>query len=273
MGFEDGNIGFIGAGNMATALIKGIVESGLYDPKDVAASDVNREQLQKISSSFGIQACTDNNELVRKSGIVLLAVKPQSMAGVLEEIRENVRKDQLFISIAAGIPLKMIHGVLGKEIPVIRAMPNTPALILCGMIALASGPGVSSDHMDAAKRIFDAVGKTVVIGEEMMDAVTALSASGPGFIFRIMECFVEAGECVGFDRETSTLLVLQTFLGAARLAKESDKPLSALREMVTSPGGTTEAGLAAMERKGLAEVITSALKAARDRGIELGKMK
>lgn len=272
MDVKKGNIGFIGAGNMATALVKGLVESGLYDPKDVLASDVSREQLKKISGGFGIRTLQDNNDLVRESSIVLLAVKPQSMGEVLEEIREGVREDHLVISIAAGIPLKMIHDALGENVAVIRAMPNTPALILSGMIALASRPGVSPENMDTAQRIFGAVGKTVVIDEEMMDAVTALSASGPGFVFRIMECFVEAGECVGFDRETSTLLVLQTFLGAARLANESDKSLSHLREMVTSPGGTTEAGLGILERKGLKEVIISAVRAARDRGIELGKM-
>ncbi|MBW2065053.1 MAG: pyrroline-5-carboxylate reductase [Deltaproteobacteria bacterium] len=271
MGLRKGSIGFIGAGNMATALIKGIVESGIYDPGDVAASDVKPEQLRKISSGLGIRVYTDNNELVRETNIVVLAVKPQSMDEVLEEIRESVREDQLLISIAAGIPLKMIHDVLARDVPLIRAMPNTPALILSGMIALASGPGVSPEHMDTAKRIFGAVGKTVVIEEDMMDAVTALSGSGPGFIFRIMECFVEAGESVGFDRETSTLLVLETFLGAARLASESDKSLSELRKMVTSPGGTTEAGLAVLERKGLADVIGSAVRAARDKGIELGK--
>jgi pyrroline-5-carboxylate reductase len=150
-------------------------------------------------------------------------------------------------------------------------MPNTPALIQRGISALAAGGTATANHMDKAKEIFNAVGKTVVVDEKMMDAVTALSGSGPGFVFRIMESFVDAGEKLGFDRETALLLVKQTFLGASHLADESDSSLSKLREMVTSPGGTTAAGLASFEEKGLSEVIRSGVKAACDRSIELGK--
>lgn len=272
MDSKEEKLGLVGAGNMATALVRGLVESGLYEPENVMTSDIRYDQLLKIADSFGIRTTRDNKHLVRESHIVLLAVKPQSMREVLEDIREAVREEQLLISIAAGVPLKKIDALLGKDIPLIRAMPNTPALVLSGMIVLAPKPGVSQYHMEAAKRIFNAVGKTAVVEEGMMDAVTALSGSGPGFIFRIMECFIKAGEDLGFDRDTSTVLVLQTFLGSARLANEWGESLSHLKDMVTSPGGTTEAGLAVLEKGGVAELVVSAIRAARDRGIELGKM-
>ena len=271
MGTESVNLGFIGAGNMATALIKGLVSSGLYDSEHVNISDVDEGKVRQISDQFGVRGFQDNKALVRQCDIVLLCVKPQNMREVLEDIREEVRGDHLVISIAAGIPLKMIFGVLGREVPAVRVMPNTPALIQRGMSALAPGGLVSSEQMDRARAIFDAVGETVIVEERMMDAVTAISGSGPGYLFRIMECFVEAGTEVGFDEETSLLLVVQTVLGAARLAKESDKSLTQLREMVTSPGGTTAAGLGVFDSRGLEGNIREVVKAARDRGVELGK--
>lgn len=264
-------LGFIGAGNMATALIKGLVKSGVYDSERLAVSDIDQGKVKELHDQFGVKAFSSNRDLVEQSDIVMLSVKPQNMREVLEGIREELRDDHLLISIAAGIPLRMIFGVLGREIPAVRVMPNTPALIQKGMSALASGDKVSPDLMETAQGIFEAVGETVIVQEEMMDAVTAVSGSGPGYVFRIMECFVQAGTAVGFDKETSLRLVVQTVLGAAHLANESDKSLTQLREMVTSPGGTTAAGLSVFESKGLENMIEEVVKAARDRGVELGK--
>jgi pyrroline-5-carboxylate reductase len=264
-------LGFIGAGNMATALVKGLITSGRYHSNQLMASDKDEEMLRKISEQFGLKGHASNGDLVREGQIIVLAVKPQSMKEVLEDVKEEIRDDHLIISIAAGIPLKMIHSIIRREIPLIRVMPNTPALIQKGISALAPGKRATSEHMEIARGIFDAVGETVIVNEEMMDAVTALSGSGPGYFFRIMECFVEAGEQLGFDRETALLLVIQTVLGAAQLANESEKSLSELREMVTSPGGTTEAALAVFEKKGLEGLIGEAVKVACDRGVELGK--
>lgn len=264
-------LGFIGAGNMATALVKGLITSGRYDSHRLMASDKDREMLQKISEQFGIKGYASNRDLVREGHIIVLAVKPQSMTEVLEDVKEDIRDDHFIISIAAGIPLKMIHSIIRRDIPLIRVMPNTPALIQKGISALAPGKRATSEHMEIARGIFDAVGETVIVKEEMMDAVTAVSGSGPGYFFRIMECFVKAGEELGFDTETALLLVIQTVLGAAQLASESEKSLSELREMVTSPGGTTEAALAVFEKKGLEGLIRGAVKAACDRGVELGK--
>lgn len=265
------NMGFIGAGNMGTALIRGLVSSGLYDSERVNISDADEGKVKQVSDQFGVRGFQENRALVRECDIVVLCVKPQNMREVLEDIKEEVHGDHLLISIAAGIPLKMIFGVLGQEIPAVRVMPNTPALIQRGMSALAPGSLVSSEQMSRARDIFDAVGETVIVEEGMMDAVTAVSGSGPGYLFRIMECFVKGGMGVGFDEKTSLLLVVQTILGAAHLAKESDKSLTQLREMVTSPGGTTAAGLGVFDSQGLEGIIREVVKAARDRGVELGK--
>jgi pyrroline-5-carboxylate reductase len=267
----DINIGFIGAGNMANALIKGLIKSNIYSPEQLSASDNDKKKIGDVSDKFGIKCYNSNKELIRECSVIVLSIKPQVIRDVLDEIKDNISDRHLIISIAAGIPIKMILSVIGHNIPIIRVMPNTPALIQRGMSVLVAGGTATSYHTDIARKIFDAVGKTVVLDEKMMDAVTALSGSGPGYIFRIMESFVTAGEKLGFDRDTALLLVTQTFLGASHLADESGLPLTQLREMVTSPGGTTAAGLAILEKKGISEAIEAALKAARERSIQLGK--
>ena len=271
MATRKGRIGFIGAGNMANALIKGIKNSGLYPSDQMSASDNDAGKLKEISDRFAIETFSSNRELIDHCGILVLAVKPQVIRDVLNESKEGFREEHLVISIAAGIPIKMIQSIIGDSVPVIRVMPNTPALIQKGMSALAASRKVTPDHMSLARDIFEAVGKAVIVDEAMIDAVTALSGSGPGYIFRIMECFVEAGEKLGFDRKTALLLINQTFLGAAHLAEGSDLSLAELRKMVTSPGGTTEAALAYLDERGLMDVIQGSVKAAFDRSIELGK--
>lgn len=264
-------IGFIGAGNMATAMIKGLTESGIYPPDQLQASDTDKGVLEKISDQFGLVCHSSNGALVRESSTIVLCVKPQVVRGVLEEVKGEIREDHLIISIAAGIPLQMIHTILGRDIPLVRVMPNTPALIQRGISALAGGEQATRDHMAIARSIFEAVGETVEVEESVMDAVTALSGSGPGYVFRMMECMVEAGVGVGLKREISLQLVTQTFLGAAHLARESEVALSRLREMVTSPGGTTAAALASFDKMGLEETIKKGVEAAHRRSLELGK--
>ena len=264
-------LGFIGAGNMAGALIKGLLTSGVYGKESLIVFDRNEAVLKERAGAHAIRAGGSNREVVRESPVVVLSVKPQNMQEVLEEIRPDVRDDHLLISIAAGIPLRVIRNILGRDIPMVRVMPNTPALVLQGMSALAPNEVAGPDHVAVASRIFDAVGQTVVVAESMMDAVTALSGSGPGYLFKMMECLVEAGVGVGLDREISKRLVVQTFAGAARLAQESKEPLSRLRAMVTSPGGTTEAGLATLDGRGLEETICRAIRAAYERSLELGR--
>jgi pyrroline-5-carboxylate reductase len=262
-------IGFIGAGNMTNALIKGLIKSGLYSTELLAVSDNDRQKLGDVSDRFGLKGYASNKGLVRGCTVIVLAIKPQMIRDVLEEIKDEIMDVHLIISIAAGIPIKMIRSVIGRDIPIIRVMPNTPALIQKGISVLTAGGTATPSHMDIARGIFDAVGKTIVLDEAMMDAVTALSGSGPGYIFKIMESFVAAGEKLGFDRVTALLLVTQTFLGAALLAEESDLSLPQLRKMVTSPGGTTAAALAFFEERGLEKIIEGAVEAACRRSVEL----
>ena len=263
--------GFIGAGNMATALLKGLIQSGAYNRDQLHASDNNEDALKSMSDKFDLVCFSSNSELVRKSSVVVLSVKPQNMREVLAGVKDEIRDDHLLISIAAGIPLKMIRAIIGPDTPLIRVMPNTPALVQKGVSALAGDNRATSEHMAIAKEIFGAVGDTVEVEEAMMDAVTALSGSGPGYVFRLMECMVDAGVAVGLKSDTSLRLVIQTFLGAAHLAKESEHPLSRLREMVTSPGGTTAAGLAVFDKMGLEDMIRKAVGSACERSVELGK--
>jgi pyrroline-5-carboxylate reductase len=257
---------------MASALIKGIVESGLYRPSELLASDIDPIALDRIQKEYGVQCHGSNEDLVQASGTVILCVKPQNMKDVLTEVKGKIRDDHFLISIAAGIPLQLIHATIGRDIPLVRVMPNTPALVLRGASALAAGEFATTQHMAAARDMFQAVGETVEVQEEMLDAVTALSGSGPGYVFRLMECMVEAGVAVGLERDTCLRLVKQTFLGASYLAKESGEPLGRLRENVTSPGGTTEAGLSVLDEMGLEKVIGKGIEAAWKRSLELGKM-
>jgi len=268
---EKPKTGFIGAGNMATALIKGLIESGVYPRDQLLASDKEDGKRDVMSSQFGLAVYSSNSRLVRECSIVVLSVKPQNMRDVLEEVKADIREDQLIISIAAGIPLSVIQKIINQNIPLIRVMPNTPALVQKGISALAAGELVQPEHMAVARTIFGAVGDTVVVEEKLMDAVTALSGSGPGYVFRIMECMVNAGAAVGLEKEIAIRLVVQTFLGAAYLAKESEHSLARLREMVTSPGGTTAQGLATFDRMGLQEMTTQAIEAACRRSVELGR--
>jgi pyrroline-5-carboxylate reductase len=265
------HLGFIGAGNMATALIKGLLESGVYDRAHLLAADKDENALKRVSSEFGVRCHISNHQVASESAIVILAVKPQTIQEALEEMKEAVTDHHLIISIAAGIPLGMIRDIIGKNIPLIRVMPNTPALVQQGVSALAAGDLATAEHMTVARTIFGAVGETVEVEEGLMDAVTALSGSGPGYVFRIMECMVDAGVGLGLKKETALDLVIQTFLGAAHLAKASDDSLTELRRKVTSPGGTTAAGLAVLEEKGLRETIINAVNAACARSLELGK--
>jgi pyrroline-5-carboxylate reductase len=264
-------LGFIGAGNMASALIKGLLESGVYDREHILAADKDENALKRVSAGFGVKCHPSNRKVASESFIVVLAVKPQHIQEALEEMKEAITDHHLIISIAAGIPLRMIRKIMGKNIPLIRVMPNTPAVVQKGVSALAAGDLATIEHMSIARTIFGAVGETVEVEETLMDAVTALSGSGPGYVFRIMECMVEAGVGLGLKEETALNLVVQTFLGAAHLAKASDDSLPELRRKVTSPGGTTAAGLAVLEEKGLREMIIGAVGAACARSLELGK--
>lgn len=268
---NENRVGFIGAGNMATALIKGIIESGLYRGDQVFASDSDPAKIKTITDTYKINGLSSNMELCSTCNIIILSVKPQVMAKVLEEIKGAITREHIVISIAAGIKINTIESSIGSGVPVIRVMPNTPALVQMGVSAIASGGAVKEDYLNVALDILKAVGIAFTVDEVMMDAVTAVSGSGPGFIFRLMECLVAAAEKQGFDPETAKNMVINTFLGATTLAQKTGTELSGLRKMVTSPGGTTEAGLKYMDENKIGELLEGTVEAAKLRSVELGK--
>lgn len=264
-------IGFIGAGNMAEALINGLISSHTLLPGDIMVSDRNVERLAVLAEGYKIKAVNSNTEVVSGSDIVILAVKPQDIYSVLAEVRETV-KDKLLISIAAGIKTATIIETLLRAVRIVRAMPNTPALVLSGATALFVADGCSKDDEKLALKIFDAVGKTVVLKDEaLMDAVTGLSGSGPAYVFVILEALADAGVRMGLPRETASLLANQTVFGAAKMVMEVKRHPAELKDMVASPGGTTIAGLKKLEDGKIRASLMDAVEAATLRSRELSK--
>jgi pyrroline-5-carboxylate reductase len=264
-------IGFIGSGNMAEALIRGILAGKVYPPSGVFVSDVRQERLQELAQKYGVTPCETNVQVVERAGIVVLSVKPQVMGDALQGIKAAGTERKLFISIAAGVKIAKIAGVLG-DIPIIRVMPNTPALIGAGASALYANER-ARPLLDKALSIFSAVGKAVVVQEEgLIDAVTAVSGSGPAYFFLLMEAMTQAAEALGLPPEVAKDLVLQTAKGAGLLAVEADRNGESppvLRRKVTSPGGTTEAALKVFAAHAFEKLVHDALTAARDRSRQL----
>ena len=263
-------LGFIGAGNMAGSLIAGLLADG-YEPGNIWASDVDEEKLQHLSQRFGVNTSIDNTEVVENSQVVVLAVKPQLMRIVTQGIgAATQRKRPLVISIAAGVSESSIDGWLGGDNDIVRCMPNTPALVKTGATALHGNERVSDEQRSRAEAVMRSVGLAVwVEREELLDAVTALSGSGPAYFFLLMEAMEDAAIKLGLEPATARLLTQQTALGSARLAIESEESPAVLRQRVTSPGGTTEKAIATFESAGLREQVFQAMTSARDRAIEL----
>jgi len=264
-------VGFVGGGNMAEALLRGLLGTSLVPAELLAATDVRPERTAQLTRQFGITAHADNPRLVGEADVVILAVKPQIMATVLAEIAPAVTARHLLISIAAGVATTTIRAALGKEARIIRVMPNTPALVLQGAAAIAHGPGLGADDLATAEAIFGAVGRVVVLDETLMDAVTGLSGSGPGYVAIVIEALADGGVKMGLDRVTAMTLATQTVLGAAQLLSETGMHPGALKDMVSSPGGTTIAGIAALEEGGLRTTLIRAVERATLRSRELGR--
>ena len=262
----------IGSGNMAEALVRGILRAGLLLPDAITTSDVVPDRLRLFREQFGVATDTDNAAIAAKADLVLLAVKPQGMGEVLQGMAQAVGK-QLVISIAAGVPTYFIEGRFPNPVRVVRVMPNTPALVLEGASALCAGSHATAEDLAAAQAIFQAVGRTVVLEESALDAVTGLSGSGPAYVFVIIEALADAGVGVGLSRDVALLLAAQTVLGSARMVLETGKHPAALKDMVTSPGGTTIAGLHALESGALRAALLDAVRAATERSRELGRKK
>lgn len=263
-------LAFIGAGNMARSLVGGLIADG-WDPAVIGVSDPDAQQLGILTGHFKVSTDTDNRAILAGREIVVLAVKPQIMREVAQGIADEVQKSRpLIISIAAGIRSADLERWLGGNCAVVRCMPNTPALVQTGATALFATPNVSSEQRDLAESILRAAGLTVWVDEEdLLDAVTALSGSGPAYFFLVMEALEEAGISLGLNDKTSRLLTLQTALGAAKMALESNDDAATLRRRVTSPGGTTESAVETLENGKLRTLFANALTAARDRSRDL----
>ena len=263
-------IGFIGAGNMAEAMIRGLLRGNDFTPDQISASGPREERTSELREKYGIHATTDN-QVPAKAEIVVLSVKPQILSRVLDEVGEAIAAEALVLSIAAGVPVAAIQSRLASGTRVVRAMPNTPALVDAAATAIAGGEHASESDLAAAKRIFDAIGITVILEESALDAVTGLSGSGPAYVFLILEALSDAGVKVGLSRRTAQLLAAQTVLGSAKLLLETNEHPGRLKDMVTSPGGTAITGLHTLEHGGLRTTLMNAVEAATRRSRELGE--
>jgi pyrroline-5-carboxylate reductase len=261
------NIAFLGAGNMARALLQGCLGRGGYPAAQLAATDVSEEARAKIASDLGVGVFPDNAEAVRWAQVIVLAVKPQVLPQVLAEIAPQLTPDKLVISIVAGVPSERLRLGLKGHSRIVRAMPNTPATVGAGATAIT---GAASEDLAFATTLFESVGIVVRLPEASMNAVTGLSGSGPAFAFVAIEALSDAGVHAGLPRDVAIKLAAQTLLGAAQLVLETGEHPAKLKDMVTSPGGTTIAGLAAAERAGLRHALQAAVEAATARAKELG---
>lgn len=267
---ENKKIGFIGTGKMGEALIKGILQTQLVPPENIFASDVDFAKLQSLEKEYKISICRDNCGAAVDSDIVIIAVKPQTVPAVLKEIKDSIKK-QLIISIAAGVTIETYENALPRGAKVVRVMPNIAAIVKEAASAISLGSAVSKEDASLAALIFNAVGRTVILPEHLMDAVTGLSGSGPAYIFTIIEALADGGVHEGLDRSTAKLLAAQTVLGAAKMVLENGSHTAQLKDMVTSPGGTTIRGLRVMEERGVRIAMMDAVIAACERSKELGK--
>jgi pyrroline-5-carboxylate reductase len=264
-------VGFIGGGNMAEAMIQGLLAAKTIVPSDCWVCDIIEDRLTHLKSKYGVMAVSDTPQVIRSSRAVILAVKPQNMEKALTALAPLWSKEKLLISIAAGVPISYIEGFFEKKPKVVRVMPNTPALVLAGISALAKNEAADEKDLALAESLFQAIGETVRVEESQLDAVTGLSGSGPAYVFSFLEGLIEGGLKMGLPRSVAQKLAVQTVLGAAQMARKMDWPISQLKEMVTSPGGTTIHGLHVMEKAGFHGILMEAVEAATRRSRELGQ--
>ena len=263
------SIGFIGAGNMASALIGGLCDSG-FDANDLYVADLDKKKSSALSDAFAVNSCDDNQSLLNCSDVVVLAVKPQVMKSVLQDL--TTKPGQLFLSIAAGVRSDTLQSWLDEKCAIVRSMPNTPALVQCGATGLFANQHVNATQRQQADQIMSAVGLTIWVDQEsQLDAVTAVSGSGPAYFFYMMEAIEAAGIELGLSSENSRALTLQTALGAAKLALSGDEDTAELRARVTSPGGTTAAAIDYLQAKQGLDNIKQAVGAAYNRSQQLAE--
>jgi pyrroline-5-carboxylate reductase len=265
-------IGMLGAGNMAGALIRGLLASKSVTPEQITASDVRADHLRELEGQYGIKTFSDNKELAAASNLVVLAVKPQVVDRVLDQMADAFAPGTLLVSIAAGVPIRSLEARLPEHVRVVRAMPNTAAIALAGATGIAPGSRATQDDIDITQALFAAIGRSVVLDETLIDAVTGLSGSGPAYVMVIIEALADGGVKVGLHRDTALLLAAQTVYGSAKLLLETGEHPGRLKDMVTSPGGTAIAGLHTLESGGLRRTLIDAVDTATKRAIELGEV-
>jgi len=265
-------IAFVGGGNMARALIRGLVGTATVPADQIIAADPDGSKLRSLEQELGIRCTSDNAEAVEEANVVVLATKPQVFAQLLPGVAAVLGSNTLLISVAAGIPTGLIERALPAGTRVVRTMPNTPALVGAGATAIAAGSLATEEDLTLAEILFRSVGISVRVPEAQLDAVTGLSGSGPAYVFAMIEALRDAGVREGLPEETALELASQTVFGAARLLRDENESPEVLRQRVTSPGGTTRAGLDALSEAGFAEAILGAVRAATRRSVELGKI-
>lgn len=262
---------FVGAGNMADALVRGLLASGAVSPQDVTISGRRREKTEATAKRLGVQLATDNAQCVRGADVVVLCVKPQVLLQVIESVGRGIAPEALVVSVAAGITTSAIERFVHPGQAVVRAMPNTAAIVREGATAVAGGAHATEAHMDVARAFFANVGRVVSVDEVHMDAVTGLSGSGPAYIFLIIDALADAGVKVGLSRDVALELAAQTVMGSAKLLLVSGEHPGRLKDQVTSPGGTAIAGLHTLEAGGLRTTLINAVETATRRAKELGE--
>lgn len=270
---QDKTIGFIGAGNMTEALMSGLLNTGASDSGHLICSDVLADRCRDLNARYGVHATSDNLEVVRKADIVIYAVKPQTMDAVLQETAGRLDGTKVVISFVAGVPLAAIAALSRQPLRLVRAMPNVCAMVKAAATAIAPGEHARAEDLKLAEAIFSAVGRCIPVpAEHLLDAVTGLSGSGPAYVFVMMEALADGGVKMGLGRKEAQLLAAQTIMGAARMHLETGTHPGQLKDMVTSPGGTTIAGLHVMETDGLRGTLMRTVEAATLRARELGRM-
>jgi pyrroline-5-carboxylate reductase len=266
---SDKKIAVLGTGKLGGILLRAYLKQGLFSPKHVTATVRHEEKAAHLSKELGVKVAVDNGKAVRDADIVLLGVKPQIVGDVLKEIKSEIGKDTLVISVAASVPTSYIEQRLGEKVAVVRAMPNTCSIVGCGMTGICKGAHASAEHLEIAKALFNAVGRTVVVDEKNMDAVTGLSASGPAFAYIILESLAEAGVKVGLPRDIATLLAAQTMKGSASVVLETGDHPALLKDSVTTPAGCTIDGIMELEEGKLRVTLIKAVVKATQRAGEL----
>lgn len=267
---EKKKIGIIGCGNMGEAILRGLHQKGMT--KGIMVSEIRPDRREYIKKNYGVEAIPENRPVASQAEVIILAVKPQELKGVLQEIAPALDSATLLISIAAGASLGAIASILAKDVRLVRAMPNIAALALESATALSPGAEVSAADLEIAREIFNAMGRTVIIPESLMDAVTGMSGSGPAYVSLFIEALSDGGVRMGLPRKDALEMAIQTVLGTARLLTEQGEHPAHLKDRVASPGGTTIAGIAALEAKGFRGAVMEAVAAATQRSKELAKL-